>query len=287
MKLIWFCAAGYSFFFGVSFLIFAIILSTSRRKVLRDIIVYILVIVGIFSIFLSATPLALWFYIIWTIAIVSWLFPLIRGRCRISKLSTFLTIFAAFLSIAAVVAELRFQLKPPLPEGKFEKLYVIGDSVSAGIGGLNEQTWPKIFHKKYGINVIDLFESGATIASAMRQANQVDSENVIIFLEIGGNDLFGPTPYTIFEKDLKMLLETICSSKRTVVMLELPLQPWQIQYGMIQRRVARQFGIVLIPKRFFVSVLSPKGTTVDLAHLSPAGHKLMAEKVWCLLKDSL
>jgi len=34
-------------------------------------------------------------------------------------------------------------------------------------------------------------------------------------------------------------------------------------------------------------VLSAKGATVDLAHLSPEGHEIMAEKVWSLLSKHL
>jgi lysophospholipase L1-like esterase len=67
----------------------------------------------------------------------------------------------------------------------------------------------------------------------------------------------------------------------------LPLAPWHIRYGRIQRELAGEFGVVLIPKSFFANVLSTKGATDDLAHLSPEGHKIMAEKVWFLLSKHL
>ena len=71
---------------------------------------------------------------------------------------------------------------------------MIGDSISAGIGNRDEQTWPKILRQKYKIEVIDVSVAGATVNSALKhQANQVKSDNSIVLLEIGGNDLFAPT----------------------------------------------------------------------------------------------
>jgi lysophospholipase L1-like esterase len=287
MKLLWFCAAGYSFFLGTGFLLLAILFPTFREKIWRSIIVYALIIVGAFMIFLSATPFSWWFYTIWATAVLGWLCLFTLRLYLTSKFPSLLRIIAAFLSIAALLLELTFHLKPYIPQEKLEKMYVIGDSVSAGIGGKEEQTWPKILSRKYRIDVIDLSESGATVASAMRQAIQVRSENAIVLLEIGGNDLFAPTPPFLFEKHMRQLLKTVSSSKRTVIILELPLQPWHISYGRIQRQLAKQFNAILIPKRFFVSVLAAKGASTDLAHLSPGGHEFMAEKIWSLVKDSM
>jgi acyl-CoA thioesterase-1 len=65
-----------------------------------------------------------------------------------------------------------------------------------------------------------------------------------------------------------------------VMMLELPLPPLYNRFGEIQRRLARRYEVVLIPKRYFASVLIGEEATLDGLHLSPAGHKKMAELVW-------
>ncbi len=155
------------------------------------------------------------------------------------------------------------------------------------LGGGNEETWPEILQNKYGINIVDLSKAGATASSAFKQAEHVNDSNAIVLLEIGGNDLFAPTPQTQFEKDLKRLIQRVIGPDRTVVMLELPLLPWQIRYGKIQRQLSREFDVVLIPKRFFVSVLSAQDATSDLAHLTTKGHRIMAERIWSLLGENL
>jgi lysophospholipase L1-like esterase len=164
-----------------------------------------------------------------------------------------------------------------------EKLYVIGDSVSAGIQGPNEATWPRLLAERCAIDVNNLAESGATVATAIRQARQIGDGPGLVLLEIGGNDLFAPTPTARFREDLDRLLRQVTGPNRTVVMLELPLLPWQMEYGRIQRQVARSHGVILVPKRFFVRVLRHKGATLDLAHLSSEGHRKMANEVAALL----
>jgi lysophospholipase L1-like esterase len=63
-------------------------------------------------------------------------------------------------------------------------------------------------------------------------------------------------------------------------MLELPLIPLSNRFGEIQRRLARRHSVVLVPKRFFSSVLIGEQATLDGLHLSPAGHQKMADMIW-------
>jgi acyl-CoA thioesterase-1 len=288
MKIIWFCASGYSFFIGILLFILAILFSVFYKKSWSEVIVYVFIVIGIFLIFFSATPFALWFYTIWVITLLLWLLVMnLKLSTKRFKWQKTASVLFLLMCITAILIELPYHLKPSIPKRNFDKLYIIGDSVSAGIGGKNEQTWPKILHEKYKVNVINLSESGATVGSALRQADKIESQGAIVLLEIGGNDLFAPTPISAFEKDMRQLLKTVGINNRTVVILELPLQPWHISYGRIQRRLAKEFDAILIPKRFFVSVLSKKGASTDLAHLSQSGHEFMAETIWYLLGYSL
>lgn len=283
MSFIWFCAAGYSFFPGIALLVLTVLFSAFCKKLYHRLITYPLAAVAVFCIYLSATPLPSWFYIVWTISILAWFFCIALRVHPTQKFSISIYIAVVCLSLIALLTELPHHFMPSLAKGKFEKLYIIGDSLSAGVGGKNEKTWPEIFRDEYGINIIDLSEPGATVASAVRQADQVKSEKALVLLEIGGNDLFASTQHFGFEQDLKQILKTVSSPKHTIVMLELPLQPKHIEYGRIQRRLAKQFDVLLIPKHFLVSVLSAKGATTDFIHLSPLGHELMAEKMLSLI----
>ena len=284
--LLWFCASGQSFFPGVGLLLTAIVFSAFHGKLLWKILIYILIIIAISLIVLSATGLPFWFYMVWLATFVCWLFILCTNPKPKILRSACILIFTT--SAIAVLMEIPFHLKPRFPEKQFEKIFIIGDSVSAGIGNVNEQTWPKIIRKKYGFDVTDLSIAGATVSSALkRQVRQVESTNAIVLLEIGGNDTLNSTPIEFFKRDLEEILKELSSNKQIIIMLELPLLPQHIRYGMIQRKLAKQYDVVLIPKHFLASIFGSKGATVDLAHLSASGHELMAEKVWALVGNSL
>ena len=115
------------------------------------------------------------------------------------------------------------------------------------------------------------------------QANQLPAEGGLVLIEIGGNDLLGETTSAQFERDLNQLLSQIRAPGRTLVMFELPLPPLCNEYGRIQRRLAARYGVRLIPKRVFISVLAGGGATLDSIHLSEAGHQQMADSVWAVI----
>ncbi|MGA2070707.1 MAG: GDSL-type esterase/lipase family protein [Sedimentisphaerales bacterium] len=237
---------------------------------------------GIVLVFLSATPLNKWIYMIWAVSFLAFLLVIVRPP-QGGKRAYLPRIVFVFICVAALAVELPFHFCQKMPRGNFKKLYVIGDSVSAGIGSKGERIWPAILGEKYGVEVTNLSVAGATVGSILPRAGKVDDDNAIVLLEIGGNDLLSLTPQRVFEQNLRSLLQKVVRPNRSVLMLELPLAPWHIGYGRIQRELAAEFGVVLIPKSFLADIFGTKGATVDLAHLSPDGHKIMAGKIGFLL----
>jgi lysophospholipase L1-like esterase len=279
MRFIWFCAAGDSFFLGASLMILAVALSTTRTGPAMNGVVRATLIAGLAALLLAAMPLAPMLYGVLTIGAIlligtvgSRRHPALRGIGQAS---------VVVVSALLILLELSFEMNVRPPRG--EPLYVIGDSVSAGIQGPNERTWPALLAENYGIEVVNLAESGATAASALKQGERIGPGPGLVLLEIGGNDLFTPTPPAQFRKDLARLLERVARPDRPVLMLELPILPWQIRYGRIQRQAAASCGVTLVPKRFFAGVLRQDGSTLDLAHLSALGHQRMADAVAGLL----
>jgi acyl-CoA thioesterase I len=280
---VWFCAAGKAFFPGVGLLILAAIIPLSRRGKFLNLIGFFFIILGIILIILSATPLNVWFSAVWAISLLIFLFTII-WPIRNFKRTKISSVVFLFVCILALVAELPFHINPYIPRNKTGKLYLIGDSVSAGIGGKGEVTWPVIFSRKYGIEVNNLSVAGATVGSILPQALKINDDNTMVLLEIGGNDLLSMTSQLEFEQNLRSLLQKIVHRPdRAVIMLELPLAPWHIGYGRIQRKLADEFGVTLIPKSFLADIFGTKGATVDLAHLTPEGHEIMAEKIGHIL----
>lgn len=163
---------------------------------------------------------------------------------------------------------------------------MIGDSLSAGIR-TNEVPWPAVLARQHGIHVANLAVPGATLGTAITQADRLTPSDNLVLLEIGGNDLLGNTTLHDFDDDMRRLFGAICQPGRQVVMLELPLPPLCNLYGSVQRRHAAEFHVLLIPKRQFVAVLCGKDKTIDGLHLSQFGHDEMAAMVWRFLGPSM
>jgi lysophospholipase L1-like esterase len=279
---VWFCAAGKAFFPGIGLLVLSAVIPLFRRGNWLNLIRYIFIVLGIVLVFLSATPVSDLIYTVWAVSFLIFLIFIVRSPHAANKAYWPRVVFV-FICIAALVIELPFHFVHGMPRGNFKKLYVIGDSVSAGIGGKSERTWPVIFSEKYGVEVNNLSVAGATVGSILKQTEKISNDNAIVLLEIGGNDLLSMTPQPVFEQNLRSLLQKVVKPNRAVLMFELPLAPWHIGYGRIQRKLAAESGVVLIPKSFLADIFGTKGATADLAHLSPEGHKIMAERVGIFL----
>lgn len=244
----------------------------------------ILTLVGLAVAVVSAAPLSYWLYVFAIGMTLVWL----RLERRPSEHWTMAARRAtAAIWIGVVLLELPHQLSPRLTAVDRPPLYVIGDSVTAGMGGTNDRTWTNLLPST--VVVHNLARPGASTANALqKQVPQIPNEAKLVLIEIGGNDLLGGTATAQFERDLSALLKHVTQSpaRPTVLMFELPLPPLCNEYGRIQRRLAARYGVRLIPKRVFISVLTGDGATLDSIHLSDAGHRAMADAVWDIVKPA-
>jgi acyl-CoA thioesterase I len=115
----------------------------------------------------------------------------------------------------------------------------------------------------------------------------VGGPTALVLVEIGGNDVLRAYRPNAFERALDALLAKLRGGGRTVVMFELPLPPFHNRYADAQRRMARRHGVLLVPKRVLIGILTSEGATVDSIHLSRRGHELMAETVWGIIGQTI
>ena len=183
--------------------------------------------------------------------------------------------------------EFPFHRIPSIPKLEFESIYVVGDSVSSGIGGPTETPWPKRLEEHLDRPIINLAVAGATAQTALqRQLPKITHENSLVFLEIGGNDLLNGTVPEDYETVLGNLLERLRQQNHTIVWFELPRLVWHQQQGQIQRQLSQKYGVILIPRTFLADIFKGKELTSDAIHLTQRGHDVFAEKVFALFEGS-
>lgn len=210
-------------------------------------------------------------FALWYVALNSVLFP---KAFRIAAAVTLIL----FL-VSGIVFEFSHRRLPEILFGPVsDHLVVIGDSISAGLGG-RAAPWPTLFQQMTGVPVRNLAQAGATSTDAIKMASKVTSGDRVVLIEIGGNDLLAGVPSEHFERSLKTIFEDLTRPRRTIVMFELPLIPTRIAFGRIQRRLAEKYGVRLIPKRYFAQVVSGADATSDGIHLTPTGMQRMSHLV--------
>lgn len=284
--LVFHVASGQSFFTGAACLIAAVLISALRARRSLRVARNALVFLGGLFVFLSATPLPPWFELFLLVASLLWLASeAAQGRLP-ARLVHGLRFAVATAWIVAILIEWPYHLLPRVPQLGEPSLGIIADSVTAGTNQATVKTWPGLFADRHGVVVHDHSQAGANLASALRQANAVSSDERLVLLEIGGNDILGATTPAGFEAGLRRLLSTVRQPGRVVVMLELPLPPTYNAYGRIQRRLARHYHVLLAPKRVLLGVLQQPGTTTDTIHLSQEGHQSMATAIWTVLQSA-
>jgi lysophospholipase L1-like esterase len=285
-SLVTFFASGTAFLVGAVVLTAAVTLRAVIRRRWAAAASAGLALIGAASVGLSATPLPPWLHIIWGVAFAAWLFtPTWRKRVRVVVIGTEAALL--LVTVSAVGFEMPFEVRPRIPPGPYSRLYVIGDSITAGIGREGGRTWPAILRSEHNVTVVDLSHAGFGCAQELRRIRDVPLADGLVFIEIGGNDLLSRVAPSQFGQDLEALVQHLSGSGRQLVMLELPLFPFDNAYGREQRRVARERHVVLVPKQFFAEIFASPGATVDGIHLSATGQRRMAQMVWNLLGNGL
>lgn len=279
--LVYHIAGGHSFFTGITLLVIAALASTSSRPLLNR-ITALAFLVGVIAIVVSSTAIPYWIYAVAVVVTLAWAASRYRKPWRR---------WAAYATVAvwlvAALLEIPYHITPSLNRAGSRSITIVGDSVTAGIGDSEtSETWPAILAREHRLQVQDISHVGETAASALKRAKAHQIVAPVLVIEIGGNDILGPTTSSQFESDLDALLAFLTAKNRQIIMFELPLPPFFHEYGRVQRTLAAKHNVVLVPKRVFLSVIARNGSTLDAIHLSQAGHQFMADCVWRLVRSA-
>lgn len=225
---------------------------------------------------LVITPVSLPYYISEALllgSLVGWI--LLRNSRRLIRKGWLLLLFP----LTMLTVEIPYYLRPA-PVRVTGRLWLIGDSISAGTGFAGEKTWSDLGNASSPDSIVNRSVGGGTAKSALATLAKCDPRpgDAILF-EIGGNDLLGGVSGSEFGRRLDALLAQGAAYKVPLVMFELPLPPLCNRYSEAQRRLARKYQVTLIPRRDFAAVFRGRDATTDGLHLSNAGQRRMYEVV--------
>ncbi len=163
-----------------------------------------------------------------------------------------------------------------------DRIYILGDSLTAGLGEKTVTPYPALLRRMTSLDVVDLSIPGSKIKDGLHMAHRIPGDQHTVLIELGGNDWRrgGKNKDFDYSEGFLQLMEYLSSHGHRVIMMEIPFPPFEYRLAYAQRRIARQYGITLIPKRFLSSVLflTAHGTS-DGIHLTQKGHEAMARKL--------
>jgi acyl-CoA thioesterase-1 len=183
-----------------------------------------------------------------------------------------------------------------------QNILFFGDSLTAGYG-LNDaenESFPALIGQKIKAlnlfyNVINAGLSGDTSPAGLRRLDYWLSQRVDIFvLELGVNDVMRRIPPSTTYQNLQAIIERVVtkypSAKLALMGMQLPSfipGPSAVEFSAIYQKLAKQFGMALVP--FFLEGVAGKRNLNlrDGLHPSAEGYKIIADKVWPVLKDLL
>jgi acyl-CoA thioesterase I len=283
--LIYHVYSGQAFFSGAALALLALLGGLLEKRGLLAALRMIGACTGVILIVVSATPLPIWSYLTAGAITLLWIALDVMTRTSHHRWRMYVRWAMAAVLVLGVSLEAPYHFAPRLTASGNPPVFIIGDSLTAGVGGPIE-TWPVVLARQHTVVIHDLSVAGADATTAMRQAERINRPGSLVIVEIGGNDIIRENSPAVFERGLDALLTRIRQGNHTIVMFELPLPPFCNRYGEAQRRLARRHGAFLIPKRVLLGVLTTEGATLDTIHLSARGHQLMAQVIWHVVKSA-
>ncbi len=270
--------SGDAFFTGNMLLAVALSGVMSNRKFVKR-LAFVCALLGLLLIAMTAVPSGNLYFLCWLALGFYWSV----GRLAFKESRRFkMGGLVATLMFVCVAMLCEFTWRKHLQFGQPESrtLIIFADSLTAGIGENEAETWPKLLSEEHNLDVVDHSRMGATVGSELKRLDQLNIPSGLVLIELGGNDLLGSTTVADFERQLDQFLSEVTTSNQLVIMLELPVPPLFNRFGSVQRRLARKHAVQLIPKRELAKVLAGPENTLDSIHLTQAGHEQMAKTVW-------
>lgn len=175
-----------------------------------------------------------------------------------------------------------------------------GNSLTAGYGVDLAQAFPALIGQKIdsaGLNyqVVNAGVSGETTAGGKSRISWVMRQPVAVFvLELGGNDGLRGIPLIATRQNLQAIIDTVRqkSPQATIVLAGMQIPPnlgttYTRDFRNLFKELADKNKLVLIP--FLLEGVGgiPKLNQPDGIHPTPAGHKIVANTVWNVLKPVL
>ena len=177
-----------------------------------------------------------------------------------------------------------------------QTILIIGDSLSAGYGIDEEQSWvvllqDRLNNEGYGYRVINASISGDTTGGGLRRLPRAlkQHEPGVVVIELGGNDGLRGTPIHVIRGNLGSMIELAQDTGARVILAGMQMPPnygaaYTGDFSRMYPELAQDYDASLV--RFFMQdvALNPNLMQPDRIHPNADGQSILLDNVWPVLE---
>jgi len=181
-------------------------------------------------------------------------------------------------------------------EASRPKIVALGDSLTAGHGLLETQSYPALLQDKlnedgYNWEVVNAGISGDTTAAGLQRLDWTlqEPDVRILILELGANDGLRGLSVSEMRKNLSAIIERAQQKRIAVLLAGMEAPPnygpeYAASFRQVYRDLAREYRVTLIP--FMLSGVAGIGSLnqSDGIHPNIEGTRIVAETLWTALR---
>jgi acyl-CoA thioesterase-1 len=188
---------------------------------------------------------------------------------------------------------------PDLADSGHPKIVVLGDSLSAGLGLLEQQAYPALLQQKlnadgYQWDVVNAGISGDTSAAGLQRVDWAlgQGDVRILVLELGANDGLRGLPIAEMKKNLAGIIERAKERRIAVLLAGMEAPPnfgddYTTRFRAVYPALAKKYQVPLIPFLLAGVAGDPALNQADGIHPNPRGAQIVADLVWRTLQTQL
>lgn len=215
----------------------------------------------------------------------------------------FLTVFFAACGASSAEKQFGGNANKPLVTPKLttdkRKIVAFGDSLTAGFGLTEKESYPYLLQKKletdgYNYEVVNAGVSGETSLGGLERIDWVlEQEKVeILILELGANDLLRGLPVAKMKQNLAKIIEKAQAKKIQVLLCGMLAPPsvgaqYQRDYAAAFPDLASEYKVAFLPFLLENIALNKDLNQADGIHPNAKGAAIMTENIYKALQPML
>jgi acyl-CoA thioesterase-1 len=166
-------------------------------------------------------------------------------------------------------------------------ILAFGDSLTAGTGAGDTESYPAVLTRLIGRNVINAGVPGEVSAGGVQRLPELLERErpALLILCHGGNDLLARQNHQQIADNLRTMLRIAGERGVPVLLVAVPSPDLMLKPPSLYEELAREFRIPL-ERKVLAHILGKSSLKSDYIHPNAAGYRLLAEALAELLKKS-